>query len=315
MSIRTILLGAAFAFISVPSSARAAEVDVVTIMDNKVFPESITATTSGDLIIGSAGKGAVYRAKAGSDKAETWLDPAVTGMLHVLGVFADNASNTLYVCSIAPPATADTPRQTKYAALRTFDLASGAAKNNYPMIDPDKALCNDIDVAKDGTAYVTDTGGGQVLRLKKGAAQLEVWAKDDRLLGVDGISIGHNVIYVNNVATSRLFAIPISGGGAAGTLLELQASMPLAHPDGMRSLAPNRFLMAENALDVGRITEVTVEGDKAIVKVLKVDPGVTSMIKVGNKVWVDNAKFAYAPNGPLKDKSPEPFVIYAVPYK
>lgn len=310
---KAIAFFAAVGFIAAPPTAQAAAVTTVVIDDTQVFPESITSTQAGDLIIGSAGKGAVYRAKAGSDKATRWLDPAKTGMANVLGVFADDRANTLYVCSAPPAAPPGTQRQSQLAVLRTFDLQTGAPKASYPMIDQDKATCNDIDVAADGTAYVADTGGGQILRLKKGASALEVWIKDDRLAGADGLALGDGVLYVNSVTQSRLFSIAVGAGGAAGQIVELQPSMKISRPDGMRALGGNKFLLAENAAEVGRVSVVTVTGDKADIKVLKVDPGVTAMTRVGNVVWVDNAKFAYRNNGPMKDQSPEPFTIYAIP--
>ena len=83
----------------------------------------------------------------------------------------------------------------------------------------------------------------------------------------------------------------------------------------MRALGGNKFLMAENSNDVGRVTEVTVNGDKAELRVLKEEPGVTAITRVGDMIWVDNAKFAYRGNGPKKDQSPEPFTVYAIPLK
>lgn len=286
---------------------------VVTIMDTKVFPESITSTKAGDLIIGSVEKGAIYRAKAGEDKATLWIDPAKSGIVSALGVFAHDASNTLYVCSVAPPAPEGQERETKYAALRTFDLTTGEAKGSYEMPDAATATCNDIDVAPDGSAYITDTGNGKVLRLASGATDLTTWAVDEKLASVDGIAIGDGVMYLNTVRTSRLFSIPMAADGAAGEITELKPSLPLNRPDGMRSLGGNKFIMAENAADTGRVTEVTVTGDQAAIRVLKEDPGVTAVTKIGNNVWVDNLKGAYRGNGPLKDKSPEPFTIYAIP--
>ena len=302
-----LILFSAAGLTTVATNALAA--DIITIDDTSVFPESLTSTTAGDIIIGSVGKGVVYRAKAGSATATRWLDPARTGLTAVLGVYADNRANTLYVCSISP--IGKTPKP-ELSALLTFDLTTGAPKARYPMPNPDKAVCNDIDVDEDGTAYVTDTFVGQVLRLKRDSKQLDVWIKDERLAGIDGLALGDGVLYVNTVTTNRLFSIPIAADGAAGAILELKPSLPLAKPDGMRALGGNKFLMAENAAEVGRVTEVTVNGDKAEIKVLKVDPGVTAITVVGNKIWVDNAKFAYRDTA-MKGKSPEPFVIYAIP--
>ena len=290
-----------------PHLALAAQPDQVEIQDTGVFPESVTSTRGGDLIIGSIAKGAVYRAPAGAAAATLWLDPAKTGIKAALGVYADERANVLYVCSISPQGQA---RQPQYSALRAFDLKTGAARGSYAMPDPDKATCNDIDVAAEGTAYVTDTGNARVLTLAKGAAELKTWVQDDRLAGIDGLAFGGDgTLYVNTVTTGRLFAI-----SKAGAITELKTSLKLAGPDGMRSLGGNRFLLAENNVMTGRLDEVTVTGDQASSRVLKEQPGVTAMTRIGNRAWVNNAKFAYRGNGPMKDQSPEPFTEYAIPY-
>ncbi len=312
MQFKTYLTAACVVVATLTACEKKAADNVVTIQDDKVFPESITSTKAGDLIIASQGKGGVYRAKAGTDKATLWIDPAKTGISVLLGVFAHDASNTLYACSLAPRVEGQ-PRQTEKNALHTFDLTTGEAKTVYPMPDAETAVCNDIDVAADGTAYITDTGNAQILSLKPGATALESWVTDERLAGVDGIAINDSVMYVNSVAANRLFSIAMGADGAVGDITELKPSMPLARPDGMRSLGGNKFLMTENAAEVGRVTEVTVNGDAAEIRVLKVDPGVTAITKIGDKVWVANAKQAYMGNGPMKDKSPEPFTIYAIP--
>ena len=291
-------------------AAGAAPLTQVVIDDTAVFPESLTSTAAGDLIIGSSGKGTIYRAAPGADKAVVWIDPKTSGMSGVLGVFADEKAHTLYVCSAAfgaPPEKAD-----GLSALRAFDLATGAARAAYPMPGGAKALCNDIAVAKDGTAYVSETLGGRVLRLRKGASALEVWAKDDRLAGADGVAIGSDgAVYLNTVSTGRLFRIPVEAGGASGAVAELQPSLKLNRPDGLRAIGGLRFLMAEGG--AGRIDEVVVEGDRATIVPLKSDdPGVTAVTLTQGRGWFINAKFAYRSDPALKGKSPEPFTVDAL---
>ncbi len=293
------------------SAAAAAPATQILIDDTKVFPESLTSTAAGDLIIGSSGKGAIYRARPGADRAVPWIDPKTSGMVAVLGVFADERSHTLYACSAAfgaPPEKA-----ADLSALRTFDLATGAAKAAYPMPDGGKSLCNDIAVARDGSAYVSETLGGRVLRLSKGAAALEVWAKDARLAGVDGIAIGGDgSVYVNSVSAGKMFRIAMASGGAAGAITELTPSVKLDRPDGLRSIGGARFLQAEGG--AGRISEVVISGDQATVIPLKTDdPGVTAVTVARGRVWFVNAKFAYRSDPALKDKSPEPFTADSVP--
>ena len=300
------MLAACLAALGLGSAAHAAP-QPVTIADTNVFPESMTATKSGDLIVGSSAKGAIYRAKAGASKAELWIDPKTSGIAALLGVFADDKSHTLYACSVAfgaPPDKAD-----QLSALRLFDLNTGAAKAAYPMPGGAKALCNDIAVAKDGSAYVSDTLGGQVLVLKTGAAALATWVKDPKLGFIDGIAIGGDgSVYVNTVTTGHMYRIAMGPGGSAGEITELQPSVKLGGPDGLRSLGGLRFLQAENG--VGRISIVTVSGTTATVTPLKEgEPGVTSAASVRGQVWAINAKMAYRRDPALKDKDPNPFVV------
>src|SRR3546814_14505393 len=63
------------------------------------FPESITSTEDGGLILGSVGGGAIYRVAPGSSKAEPWIVPAAAGH-SVFGVLADESRNTLWACSV-----------------------------------------------------------------------------------------------------------------------------------------------------------------------------------------------------------------------
>ena len=95
-------------------------------------------------------------------------------------MLADDKSNTLFVCSVDTSgfrtcsSTGDTP-----TALKLFDLKTGEPKGSLPT--PGKGpLCNDITVASDGSAYVSDSFGAQILRLKPGATESEIQAHDAR---------------------------------------------------------------------------------------------------------------------------------------
>ncbi len=302
-------IGAAAAVLAGGGAAHALPAPI-TIDDTGVFPESITSTASGDLIVASSAKGAIYRAKAGEAKATLWIDPKVSGISGLLGVFADDKTQTLYACSAAlgaPPGTGDA-----LSALRLFDLKTGAAKGSYAMPGGAKALCNDIAVGKDGTVYVSETIGGQVLALKKGGSALETWAKDPKLGFVDGIAVGGDgAVYVNTVTTGHMYRIAVAAGGAAGEIVELTPSVKLGGPDGLRSIGGLRFLQAEN--QVGRISEVTVSGTTATVTPLKEgEPGVTAMTLAKGQVWAVNAKMAYRRDPALKDKDPNPFLVEPV---
>lgn len=308
--LKSIALAAAVALSA--AAVDAAPVTTVTLPGSGIFPESMTSTRNGDLYVGSSGNGGVYRAKAGSSAAILWLDPAKTGLKSVLGVFPDEKQGLLFVCSVSPQGV---PRDLSTQYLYGFDLKTAAQKVKVAMPDPTKAVCNDMDIGKDGALYVTDTGTKSIFRLAKGGSKLEPWITDDKLAGIDGIATAGDGFYANSVTARKLFHIAVGADGKAGAITELKPSLPLAGPDGMRRTAANRFLLAENSATVGRISEVTVNGDQASVRVIKEDPGVTAMTLVGNTVWIDNARFAYRPGQPKANEDPGPFVVYSAPLR
>lgn len=277
----------------------------VTIPEDKPFPESLTSTPDGALIVGSVTKSEIFRAPKGAGRAEVWIKPGTNGLQRILGVFADQRAGTLWVCSdkLAPNGAP--------SALKTFDLKTGAPKGSYDF-PGDNSLCNDIAIGPDGTAYATDTIANRIMRLTKGATALDVWSKDDKLAGADGIAFGDDhTVYVNSVTTGRLFRIPVGKDGAAGAIEQLKPSQELSRPDGMRTLAKNEFLLIEGA---GRLDRVTIDGDNAKIEILKDGfNGPTAVTQTGNIAWVLEGKLNYMNDPKLKDQDPGPFKAYAVP--
>ena len=193
-----------------------------------------------------------------------------------------------------------------------FDLKTGKQKGAYPLPAP-AAACNDITIAKNGTAYATDTPNGRIFTLKPGAKSLELYAEDVRLKGIDGIVFGGDgTLYLNIVSKGQLMRVDRGADGAMTGLTELQLSRPVAGPDGFRLIAGNRFLLAEG--NSGRIDEVVITGDKAEIKTLKEGlispPGVTL---VGRTAYGLEGKITYLLDPKLKGQSPEPFVAHAIP--
>lgn len=293
-------------FISLGGGAlRAASLTEVTIHDDKPFPESMTSTSDGTLIIGSLGKGEIFKAAKGAAMAEVWIKPGTNGLQHVLGVLADQRSGTLWVCS------SELPPDGKLAALKTFDLKTGAPKGSFDF-PGEKSFCNDIAIGPDGTAYATDTFTGRILRLKKGAAALDVWVKDDQLGGADGIAFGDpGTIYLNTFTTGKLFRVPVGKDGAAGAIAQIPTSQPLTSPDGLRPLGKNEFLMIEGA---GRLDRVTIDRNTAKIEVLKDGfNGPVAVTRVGDTAWVVEGKLPYMLDPKFAGQDPGPFKAYAVP--
>jgi hypothetical protein len=85
--------------------------------DTDVYPESITATQAGVLITGSV-KGTLYRAEPDETVARPWVRAdSQNELLSVLGVLADEPSNTLWVCSVPSAFPGAPPSEGKVSSL------------------------------------------------------------------------------------------------------------------------------------------------------------------------------------------------------
>ena len=92
------LVVAMIAFTPCASVLRAQNRTEVTINDTGVMPENLTSSQDGTVYFGSTAKGTIYRAAPGAAQAEPWILASATGLTNVLGVLADDKTNTLWVC-------------------------------------------------------------------------------------------------------------------------------------------------------------------------------------------------------------------------
>jgi hypothetical protein len=275
-----------------------------------VHPESVTSSRDGSLFVGSIA-GTIYRAGPHDAAAKPFITPdAGNGLRAVFGVLADDAGGKLWVCSVANPFVR-APGPQAPSEVVAFDIRTGKVAGRWAFPAPG-GTCNDIAIAKDGSAYATDTPGGRILKLAKGGTALQVVAEDERLKGIDGIAFAADgAMYINNVQKHELWRVkPVAGGSAQLTLLT--ATRKMEGPDGLRPIGGNRFLQAEGP--PGRITLVTIEGDTARIDVLREgldsSPGVTL---VGNTVYAVEGKINYLFSPQLRGQDPGQFRAIAIP--
>jgi streptogramin lyase len=266
----------------------------ITVNDTGIQAENLTSSQDGSVYFGSTAKGTIYRAAPGAAQAEPWIQASAAGLTNVLGVLADDKGNTLWVCqnSTGGRGGAPTVGQT---ALRSFDLKTGAAKGTYPF-PSNGGACNDMAIAGDGTVYATESFANRIHRLRPGATALDVWVTDQRFAGIDGIAIlADGAVYVNTFFGGELFRVPVNTDGSAGTIIKIETSMPLSRPDGLRTVGPRTLIQAEGQ---GRFTELTIDGNRADVRVVKDGlTGATGVTRVGDTalVLVERAKAVVVP--------------------
>jgi sugar lactone lactonase YvrE len=298
-----------------PGAATAAP-NEVHIPGDHVFPESITSTSDGTLYISSLGDGMIFRVPKGG-AAEPFVRPGAH-LMSVIGVLADERAGTLWACSSdLTAAGVKTEGGSGPPALKAFDLKSAALKGSVTF-PGNTGFCNDMAIGRDGALYVTDTVNPRILRLKAGANAFDVWIENPifgtKGYNLDGIAFGGDGhLYVNTYEGGKLFRVAVKADGSAGEVTEIKTSTPLDHPDGLRLLKGNTFLMIEGA---GRLDRITIDGDTAKVDVLK--DGMKTPVavtQVGDIAWALEGQLDVLFDPAKKGTRPGPFRAFAVELK
>jgi hypothetical protein len=298
------------ALILIGASASAGAPRDISFDDTRVFPESLGASRDGTIYVGSW-KGIVYRARPGEALETPWIKPTPeNGLLTILGVLPDDRAGWVWVCSV--PAPAREPPAPGTSALMAFDMKTGEQRLNLPFPAP-ASVCNDITLAKDGTAYISDTPNGRIFRVRPQTKSLELFVQDAQLTGIDGIVFsGDGTLYANSVTTNRLWRIAVDRNGHVGTITQLTPSQPLNGADGFRLIRGNVFLLAENA--AGRLDEARITGDRATITVVKEGLDTpTSAIALGDSIYGVERKIEFVRTPELKGKDSDPFKVFALP--
>jgi sugar lactone lactonase YvrE len=264
------------------SFAQAAAAAEVLIVDEKSQPESLTVAPGGVLIVGSASTPFVYKVRPGSTTAEKFVDASAEGAgTFFFGMLADAATNTLWTCQLTP--VPDTTPAKRHTALRGFDLSTGAQKLRWNL-PGDNSTCNDFALGPDKALYISDTANSRIYKLAASASTAELFLEDRALYGIDGITFLNGVLYVNNVFSNNLYRIPVDAAGKAGQPVDIWMDQPVKGPDGMRA-ANGKLLLAENGS--GKISVITVKGDKASVKVIKEGLKTPTAVEpAGDTIWI-----------------------------
>jgi sugar lactone lactonase YvrE len=304
--------------IAFASSISFVEASEIALPGDHEFPESISAASDNTLYVGSLAEGGVWRVKTDTGTVEQWIKPGAFGSRSILGVLVDEKANLLWVCSNDFSSSGvPGPSSVPGSFVKSFDLTSGEGKVSAQL--PGKAtICNDMVVGPDGSLFVTNSLAPEILRLKPGSNQLEVWVQSPDFEqppqgapGLDGIAFGEDGnLYANTFAGGNFFRVDVKDG-IPGKITKLKPSRSLKLPDGLRSTGGLTFVMAEGG---GSADRLTIHGDQVDVETIKDGiAGPTSVAVASRTLWITEGQlphlFEASKNGPPH----LPFRIIGVP--
>ena len=225
------------------------------------IPEGIAADpASGRLFVGDmAGKRIIVRDKEGRQSQFR-----STGALRPLGMKVDPAAGLLRVAASTAFIASEKPE----TALLSFDLQTGALKHS--ATSPDMRSINDLAIASNGDIYATDSLGGAVFRLRKGADAFERVTEAAKMSYPNGIAITPDGATLFVAQGASLRHIDIASG----------AVTTVAHPPGLALLSldglywhDGGLVAVQNGAGRGRILRLELAGDLKSVTGFKVLEG------------------------------------------
>jgi sugar lactone lactonase YvrE len=274
-----------------------------------VRPEGIAYDPgSRAFFVGSVRDRKIFRVRDGQ------VDELASGPLRpVLGLRVDPARRELWVGGEATTSTGYRPGdETARAEVTVLDVETGAPKRRYVAPDAAKHLFNDVAIADDGTAFITDSLAGAVWTIAPGG-ELRRLGAAGRFVYANGIAwdpVGRALLVADAVTTYRV--APATG---EATPLTAPAGVSLAGLDGLY-VAGDELIGVQNLAGVGRLIALPLAPGRA---------GVTGrrVLLADHPVLDAPTTAAIAPDGvyllassQIRSKRPDgPIIVLRVPLR
>lgn len=262
------------AFASPPCNDPPAQDPNVSLPGDFFYPEGISHTSDGTFYVSSLPTGVIASFQAGDTEAAIFSQGVMT---LAVGVFVDEAINTLWVCGNRDVEVSPGVFETQNG-LQGFDLETTLPTAFHPFVGG--GFCNDIAQDQRGNLYITDSAGWRIMRVaaadRLANTPAETWLSDPRFalnpgegtgLSVNGIAFNErgNNLYVVNITRGELYEIKVKGNGNPGKVETIQLNRPLNGPDGIEVIDRNTLLVVENFS--GALSFVELRGKRGTVSV------------------------------------------------
>ena len=192
--------------------------------DPNLLPEAYAATRRGAAYIGSVRTGKIIDLSNASHATGVAMAPG--------GVFdIELRGKKLWAAVNNQLAFENAGAEDPFAAIIIYDLKTGEAQQDVRANAPD-ALFGDLEVAKDRTAYASDSLTPRIFKMAPGGDTLEVFAEDPRFVNLQGIALDqkHKRLFIADYLAG-LFVVELETG--AVTAIENTIDAHLGGIDGL----------------------------------------------------------------------------------
>jgi sugar lactone lactonase YvrE len=244
------------------------------------YPEGIALADDGDVYVGSLTSGGIVVFPSDDDHAQFLNVPEDTLANGAVGLLLvqRGAQEILLACDSLP----DTVNG-KVSQVVAIDVTSNAAPDvlgTHPLTTASAdatVFCNDLAEDSADNLYITDSLGGQILRVA-GDVELgnnvpaALWSDDavfaaldaNNPFGANGIEVlgdgATQFVFVVNFSKGTLIRAAIEADGSAGAIVTVPltgsdgAAFTLAGPDGLKQFDADTLIVVENGAN--RLTKI-----------------------------------------------------------
>lgn len=219
-------------------------------------------------LVGSVTHGTVSRVDP-NGQARTLVDDS--WLITTMGLAVDARRGRLLVTNadlgLADRSKPETTRA--FAGLGIYDLRTGRAIHRITLATGPGHFANDVALAPDGTAFVTDSISGTIYRVGPSGATSTLAQHPDLAQpttggwGLNGIvHVGDKLVAALSGAR-KLAVIPLASPQNVTTI-----SAPIGAPDGLLALSRDRLLLVDNTA-ANRVVEVRTKDRWQTVEIVR----------------------------------------------
>lgn len=207
-----------------------------------------------------AGRKILRRAKDGT--VSDFVPAAAHGLLSALGIAVDSGNRRLWVLSAGLPQAAGLKvAERKKSALLAFDLDSGAWQQTFDAPPGDRSW-NDLELAADGSVFVSDPAAKAILRVKPDGGVLTLLAGEEILGSPGGLALSADgkLLYVADWNNGLGVLDLAASGPQRFAWMRPPAGTTVLGIDGLRRHG-NRLIAIQNGVAPPRIQSFELAAD------------------------------------------------------
>jgi sugar lactone lactonase YvrE len=305
------------AFALLASAAFAAEpAPIVRTRAEPLLIESVAFDSRGGMLVSSVHAGGVFRV-ARDGRLVRWSkgDARNGAQPGVFGIVSDPARHALWAATAGGPHSATPARA---PAIVRYDLRTGRARQIVNGSATAKSF-GDVALGPDGSVFVSDSGAGDVLRLRPGASSFEVLARLGDRGSPQGLAVspdGKALIFAGY--GSGLHRVDLASGAYAR--IETPAGMELRGIDGVARDGAS-LVAVQNGIAPPRVLRIRLNADWSAIEGLDVlvrDGGMQEptggVVRNGQFVFVSRSQWTdFDAQGRPTSAAPAPAVVSRLP--